>query len=208
CARARVRSHPDLSPRPRPPRPLSRLPGKLAAAFGPVPACLSPQSARAADTTIAGAGSSAAAPVYRTWAAEYAKDQGDTLAYEPVGSGAGMARIRKREVDFGASDVIASKADLERDGLVTFPTVITGVGPVANLPPVPSNAMRLSGAVLARIFLGTITQWDAPEIKALNPSLALPAQRIQLVVREDSSGTTFHYTDYLSHVSPAWKQER
>src|SRR5262249_23797656 len=128
------------------------------------------------------------------------------LAYDPVGSGGGMARIRKREVDFGASDVIASKADLDRDGLVMFPTVITGVVPVVNLPHVAPNAMRFSGEVLAGIFLGEITQWDAPEIKALNPALALPHQSIRIVARADGSGTTFHFADYLSRVSPAWKQ--
>jgi len=163
-------------------------------------------AASMAEPGLSGAGSSAAAPVYKIWAAEYAKDHGEPLAYEPVGSGAGMARIRKREVDFGASDVIASKAELDKDGLVMFPTVITGVVPVVNLPHVAPNAMRLSGDVLARIFLGEITQWDAPELKALNPGLALPSQPIRLVVRADGSGTTYHFSDYLSRISPAWKQ--
>jgi phosphate transport system substrate-binding protein len=163
--------------------------------------------ARAADT-ISGAGSSAAAPVYKTWAAEYTKDHGDVLAYEAIGSGAGMAKIRKHDTDFGASDVIASKADLDKDGLVMFPTVITGVVPVVNLPHVAPGAMRLSGELLAKIFLGEITQWNAPEIRSLNPELNLPAERIRLVVRADGSGTTYHFSDYLSRVSPAWKERR
>jgi phosphate transport system substrate-binding protein len=161
--------------------------------------------ALAADS-ISGAGSSAAAPVYKVWAAEYAKDQGDQLSYEAIGSGAGMAKIRKREADFGASDVIASKAELDRDGLVMFPTVITGVVPVVNLPHVAPGAMRLTGELLAKIFLGEVAQWNAPEIRALNPELNLPAERIRLVVRADGSGTTYHFSDYLSQVSPAWKQ--
>jgi phosphate transport system substrate-binding protein len=163
--------------------------------------------AAAAGETISGAGSSAAAPVYRIWAAEYARSQGTTLSYDAVGSGAGMAKINKREVDFGASDVIASAADLKKNDLVMFPTVITGVVPVVNLPHVGPNALRLTGDLLARIFLGQVTQWDAPEIKALNPGLALPGHPIRLIARSDGSGTTYHFSDYLSRVSPAWKQK-
>jgi phosphate transport system substrate-binding protein len=161
----------------------------------------------AAADAISGAGSSAAAPVYQVWAAEYARSQGATLNYEPIGSGAGMARINKREVDFGASDVIASPADLKKNDLVMFPTVITGVVPVVNLPRVGPNALRLTGELLARIYLGQVTQWDAPEIKALNPGLALPSHPIRLIARSDGSGTTYHFSDYLSRVSPAWKQK-
>ena len=164
-------------------------------------------AARAADT-INGAGSSAAAPVYRVWATEYAKTHATELVYDPVGSGAGMARINKREVDFGASDIFASGADLQKNGLVMFPTVITGVVPVVNLAKVGSNALRLSGELLARIFLGQVTQWDAPEIRALNPELKLPARTIRLVVRADGSGTTYHFSDYLSRVSAPWKSAR
>ncbi len=87
-----------------------------------------------------------------------------------------------------------------------FPTVITGVVPVVNLSKVGPQCMRLSGDVLARIFLGEITQWDAPEIRALNPALKIPARTIHLVVRADGSGTTYHFSDYLSRVSANWKQ--
>ena len=159
-----------------------------------------------AQSTLSGAGSSAAAPVYRVWAREYAKDGGEPLSYAPVGSGAGMGSIRKREVDFAGSDIISARAELERDGLVMFPTVITGVVPVVNLPRIAPNAMRLTGDVLARIFLGEITQWDAPPIRDLNPALALPSLPIRLVVRADGSGTTYHFSEFLSHVSPLWQQ--
>jgi phosphate transport system substrate-binding protein len=162
--------------------------------------------ARAADS-INGAGSSAASPVYRIWANEYSKTHSAALVYDPVGSTAGMARINKREVDFGASDIIASPADLKKNGLVMFPTVITGIVPVVNLGKLPSNALRLSGDVLARIFAGQVTQWDAPEIRALNPELKLPARPIHLVVRADGSGTTYHFSDYLSRSNAAWKQK-
>ena len=164
-------------------------------------------SAGAATETINGAGSSAAAPVYRIWAAEYAKSQGAGagIVYDPVGSGAGMSKIGKHEVDFGASDVIGSAADLKKNDLVMFPTVITGVVPVVNLPKIGPNQLHLTGDVLARIFLGQVTQWDAPEIKALNPDLKLPAHPIHLVARADGSGTTYHFSDYLARTSAAWK---
>lgn len=153
---------------------------------------------------ITGAGSSAAAPVYKVWAQEYRKNGGEALGYEAAGSSAGMARIRQRLVDFGASDVIASKSELSRDGLVMFPTVISGVVPVVNLPKL-NTQLKLSGEVLARIFLGEITNWSAPEIAALNPRLNLPNLPIRVVCRSDGSGTTHHFSDYLSKASPAWK---
>ncbi len=158
----------------------------------------------AADT-ISGAGSSAAAPVYKIWAAEYAKARGTLLDYAPVGSGAGMAKINKHEVDFGASDVIASAADLKKNDLVMFPTVITGVVPIVNVGKIGANQMHLTGDVLGRIFTGQITQWDAPEIRALNPGLKLPSHAIHVVARADGSGTTYHFSDYLARTSAAWK---
>ena len=158
-----------------------------------------------ASEAISGAGSSAAAPVYKIWGTEYAKAKGTSLDYAAVGSGAGMARINKHEVDFGASDVIASPADLKKNDLVMFPTVITGVVPVVNIAKVGPNQLHLTGDVLGRIFVGQITQWDAPEIKALNPGLKLPARAIHVVARADGSGTTYHFSDYLSRTSAAWK---
>ena len=153
---------------------------------------------------IRGAGSSAAAPAYRLWADEYLKAGGEALDYDPVGSGAGMARIRQRQVDFGASDVMAPRSELARDGLVMFPTVVSGIVPVVNLRRL-GGSLKLSGDVLARIFLGEITVWNAPEIAALNPGLSLPAEPIRVVGRSDGSGSTHHFSDYLSRVSPAWK---
>src|ERR1700750_1980558 len=162
-------------------------------------------SSFATADSITGAGSSAAAPVYKIWAAEYAKAKGTTLDYAPVGSGAGMARINKHEVDFGASDIIASAADLKKNDLVMFPTVITGVVPIVNIGKVGANQLHLTGDLLGRIFAGQVTQWDAPEIKALNPGLKLPSRAIRVVARADGSGTTYHFSDYLARTSPAWK---
>jgi phosphate transport system substrate-binding protein len=161
------------------------------------------QPARAADD-ITGAGSSAAAPAYRIWGQEYRKAGGEALEYDPVGSGAGMARIKQRQAEFGASDVIAPKAALAKDGLVMFPTVVSGIVPVVNLRK-GGAPLKLSGEVLARIFLGEISHWQAPEIVALNPGVALPNEAIRVVCRSDGSGSTHHFSDYLSKVSPAWK---
>ena len=160
-------------------------------------------SGHAADV-LTGAGSSAAAPVYRIWAQEYKKFGGEQIDYDPVGSGAGMTSIRKKQVDFGASDVIAGKSDLSKDGLVMFPTVISGVVPVVNLPK-RKSPIKLDGAVLAKIFLGDVSQWDAPEISSLNPGESLPSLPIKVVCRSDGSGTTYHLSDYLSKSSAQWK---
>ena len=153
---------------------------------------------------LSGAGSSAAAPVYKAWTEEFKKQGGESISYDPAGSGAGMTQIKQRKVDFGASDVIASKADLSKDALVMFPTIISGVVPVVNLPK-RGAPIRLDGDILARIFMGEITQWDADEIAALNPRGKLPDLPIRVVCRSDGSGTTYHFSDYLSKQSPAWK---
>ena len=166
-------------------------------------AMLTCQFAAAADG-IGGAGSSAAAPVYRTWAQEYRKAGGEALEYDPVGSGAGLARIKQRQTDFGAVDVMVPRNELARDGLVMFPTAVSGIVPVVNLRK-GGAPLKLSGEVLARIFLGEISHWQAPEIVALNPGVALPNEAIRVVCRSDGSGSTHHFSDYLSKVSPAWK---
>jgi phosphate transport system substrate-binding protein len=157
----------------------------------------------AADS-LTGAGSSAAAPVYRIWAEEYLKKGGEPIGYDPVGSGSGMKKIKRREVDFGASDVIAPTNELAKDDMVMFPTVISGVVPVVNIPRL-STPLKLSGEVLAGIFLGEITHWNAPELARLNPGENLPNLLIQVVCRSDGSGTTYHFSDYLAKVSAAWK---
>ncbi|HJW04236.1 MAG TPA: phosphate ABC transporter substrate-binding protein PstS [Azospira sp.] len=165
------------------------------------------QNAVAADQPLAGAGSSAAAPIFRVWARDYSKAHGVALTYEASGSAAGLQKIRTREVAFGASDIAPSSAELGKDGLALFPVAITGVAPVVNLPKVGDAQLRLSGEVLARIFLGDITSWNSPDIAKLNPGLALPDLPIKVVVRSDGSGTTYNFADYLAKVSPAWKDK-
>ena len=165
------------------------------------------QAGVAAELPLPGAGSSAAAPIFRVWAREYQKLNSVALAYEPSGSGAGLQKIRAREVAFGASDIAPPTAELSKDGLVLFPVAITGIAPVVNLPKVGDGQLRLTGEVLARIFLGEITNWNAPDIAKLNPGLALPDLPIKVVVRSDGSGTTYNFADYLAKVSPVWKDK-
>jgi phosphate transport system substrate-binding protein len=159
----------------------------------------------AASAEIQGAGSTAAAPVYRVWSTNYAAATGTRLSYAAVGSGEGIRRIREGQVDFGASDVPLSPQEAGKSGLVCVPTVVTGAIPVINLPSVPKGQLRLTGDILARIFLGKIDAWDAPEIRAVNPGLALPNLKIHPVVRTDGSGTTYHFSSYLSEVNADWK---
>jgi phosphate transport system substrate-binding protein len=156
---------------------------------------------------LSGAGSSAAAPIYRAWATAYGRTQKFQLNYDPAGSSAGLKKIRDHEVDFGASDVAPSAQELLSDGLILVPTFVTGAVPIVNLPQIGSGKLRLSGEVLAGIFLGEIRQWNAPEIQSLNASLSLPNLPIKPVFRRDGSGTTYYFTDYLSKTSPAWQRK-
>jgi len=155
---------------------------------------------------IAGAGSSAAAPLYAGWAAEWGRKSGVRLQYSAVGSSAGLKAIRDGKVDFGASDVPLPPEQLERDGLVNFPTAIAGVVPAINLTGVPRGELRLTGAVLADILSGKIARWNAAPITALNKGIRLPDQAITVIGREDGSGTTYVLSHYLAKVSPEWSK--
>ena len=157
--------------------------------------------------TLSGAGSSAAAPIYRAWAAAYGKKQNFELTYEAAGSSAGLRKIRTNEVDFGASDIAPSASELARDRLVLVPTFVTGLTPVVNLPKLANVRLKLNGEVLAGIFQGAVTRWNAPEIQQLNAAVPLPDLPIKPVVRSDGSGTTFYFTSYLSTVSEDWRQK-
>ena len=156
---------------------------------------------------ITGAGASFPAPLYSKWASDYAKATGNKINYQSVGSGAGMKQIEAKTVDFGATDEPLKDADLRAKGLVQFPTVVGGVVPVLNVRGIAPGAMVLDGKVLGDIYLGKITMWNDPAIKALNPSLNLPANKIAVVRRADSSGTSFNFTNYLSKVNAEWKSK-
>jgi len=156
---------------------------------------------------VTGAGASFPAPVYAKWADAYNKATGIRINYQSVGSGAGMRQIRGKTVDFGASDAPLSDADLAKDGLVQFPTVIGGVVPVVNIKGITPGQMKLTGAVLGDIYLGKITKWNDPAIVALNPGVPLSDAAISVVRRADGSGTTFLFTNYLSKANPEWKSK-
>ena len=154
---------------------------------------------------ITGAGASFPAPVYSKWAAEYNKATGVKVNYQSVGSGAGIKQIDSKTVDFGASDMPQTDDVLKQKGQIQFPTVIGGTVPVVNIKGIAPGQMKLDGQVLGDIYLGKITKWDDPAIKALNPGLALPDAAIAPVRRADGSGTTFNFTNYLSTVHAEWK---
>lgn len=154
---------------------------------------------------INGAGASFPYPIYAKWAGAYQGVSGIGLNYQSIGSGGGIAQIKAKTVTFGASDAPMKKTELDKFGLTQFPTVIGGVVPVVNVPGVAAGQLILNGKVLADIFMGKVSRWDAPEIKALNPGLNLPAKAISVVHRADASGTSFVFTTYLARVSDEWR---
>jgi phosphate transport system substrate-binding protein len=162
-------------------------------------------SGHAADIT--GAGSTFAAPIYTSWASAYEGKGGGKVNYRSVGSTDGLRQIVASEVDFAGSDAPLSDADLAKDGLFQFPTVIGGVVPVVNLPGIKSGGVTLTGQVLGDIFLGKIIYWDDPAIAALNPTMKMPNTPIAVVRRLDGSGTTLIWTHFLSQVNSEWKSK-
>lgn len=154
---------------------------------------------------ITGAGASFPAPVYAKWASDYNKATGVKVNYQSIGSGGGIKQIDSKTVDFGASDMPLTDDVLKSKGQLQFPTVMGGVVPVINIKGIEPGQMKLTGPVLADIFLGKLTKWNDPAIKALNPTLPLPDTEIAQVRRADGSGTTFIFTNYLSKISADWK---
>lgn len=155
---------------------------------------------------ITGAGATFPAPLYSKWASEYNKVTNIKVNYQSVGSGAGIKQIEAKTVTFGASDMPLTDDKLKEIGLFQFPTVIGGVVPVINVTGIDAGQMKLTGTLIADIFLGKITKWNDPAIRALNTTLTLPDQAITVVRRADGSGTTFIWTNYLSKVSKEFKE--
>jgi len=153
---------------------------------------------------ITGAGASFPAPVYSKWAEDYKKVTKNSVNYASIGSSGGIKQIREKTVDFGATDAPLKGADLDKDGMVQFPAIIGGVVPVVNLPGFAPNELKMDSDILAAVFRGDITNWNAPQIASVNPGKKLPNQAITVVVRSDGSGTTAVFTDYLSKVSKSW----
>jgi len=177
------------------------------ALFGLSAATLLTVSSLASAQDVTGAGASFPAPLYAKWASEYNKASGVKINYQSVGSGAGIRQIDAKTVDFGASDMPLKDEDLAKKDQVQFPTVIGGVVPVVNIPGIAAGQLKLTGALIADIYLGKITKWSDAAIKAINPGLNLPDAAIAPVRRADGSGTTFIFTNYLSKVSPEWKDK-
>jgi phosphate transport system substrate-binding protein len=161
-------------------------------------------AAHAADQ-VTGAGASFPAPIYSKWAEAYNKATGNQINYQSVGSGAGIKQINAKTVDFGASDMPLKDEDLKSSGLMQFPTVIGGVVPVINVAGVKPGQLKLTGTVLADIYLGKVTKWNDAAITGLNPGVTLPDSTIATVHRADGSGTSFIFTNYLSKVNADWK---
>lgn len=158
---------------------------------------------QAADLT--GAGATFPYPIYAKWAEAYKKASGNGLNYQSIGSGGGIKQIKAKTVDFGASDMPLKAEELEAEGLFQFPAIMGGVVPVVNIEGIKPGQMKLTADVLAAIYLGKITKWNAPEIAALNPGMKLPADDITVVHRADGSGTSFLFTDFLSKVNAEFK---
>ncbi len=156
---------------------------------------------------ISGAGATFPYPIYAKWADAYKKETGSGLNYQSIGSGGGIKQIQAKTVTFGASDMPLKAADLEKFGLVQFPTVLGGVVPVVNIDGIAPGTITLDGALLAKIFMGEVKSWNDPAIQKLNPSAKLPSQAIAVVHRSDGSGTTFIFTDYLAKTSADWKSK-
>src|SRR6476620_1663948 len=159
--------------------------------------------------TINGAGATFPFPLIDTWRVEYQKPHPDVnINYQSIGSGGGIKQFTAKTVDFGATDAPLSKNESQQaKGAVHIPETIGSVVAAYNIPSIPDKGLKLTGEVLADIFLGKITKWNDPKIQALNKDKTLPPDDIVVVHRSDGSGTTFVWTDYLSSVSQAWKDQ-
>jgi phosphate transport system substrate-binding protein len=159
------------------------------------------------DDSLSGAGATFPFPLISQWQKDYESKTGVKVNYNPIGSGGGIAAITSRTVDFGASDAPLTPDQLAAcKGCVQIPWVLSANAVLYNLPGVPNN-LRLTGTIIAGIYLGKITQWNAPAIKSINPGVNLPDTKITVVWRSDGSGTTYNFTDYLSSVSPEFKSK-
>ena len=164
-------------------------------------------AAQANATEITGAGSTWVYPLVAKWSQVYAQKTGIQVNYQAIGSGGGIKQIKSGTVAFGASDMPLKPEDLKASGLIQFPTAIAGEDMVYNLPGIAPGQLILSGPVVAKIYMGQIKKWNDPEIAALNKGLKLPDMAITVVHRSDGSGTTFTFANYLSKVSPEWKEK-
>jgi phosphate transport system substrate-binding protein len=160
-----------------------------------------------AQTTLNGAGATFPNPIYSKWFSEYHNEHPDVqINYQPIGSGGGIQQVTAGTVDFGASDGPMSDAQLAqaKTKIIHIPTVLGSVVPIYNLPGV-SQELKFTPQLLSDIFLGKITNWNDPAIAKANPGVKFPNTSLLVVHRSEGSGTTYCLTDYLSKVSPDWK---
>ncbi|WP_459571432.1 phosphate ABC transporter substrate-binding protein PstS [Cupriavidus sp. 8B] len=160
-----------------------------------------------ADGGITGAGSSFFDPLMQKWAVSYHDRTGQQVMYQSTGSGAGIDRLKAATVNFGASDMPLRPDELRASGLIQFPVAAGGLVPVVNLDGIAPGQLHLTGSLLADIYLGKVTKWDDPAVKAVNPGLLLPPLNIVVIHRGDRSGSTFTWTNYLSTVSAQWRAQ-
>ena len=161
---------------------------------------------KAYGAEITGAGATFPYPIYAKWAEAYNKATGNTLNYQSIGSSGGIRQINNKTVAFGASDAPVKGEDLDKLGQIQFPAIIGGTVPVINLEGFKPGELRITGPVLAEVFMGNITKWNDAKLQALNPGKKLPDMNITVVHRADGSGTTFNWTDYLTVISPEWEK--
>ena len=154
---------------------------------------------------ITGAGATFPYPIYAKWAEGYKKATGNSLNYQSIGSSGGVRQINAKTVDFGASDAPVKGEDLDKNGQVQFPAIIGGTVPVVNLDGFKPGELKITGSVIADVFLGNITKWNDPKLQSINPGKKLPSENITVVHRADGSGTTFNFTDYRATVSKEWE---
>ena len=162
-------------------------------------------AARSNSGTITGAGSTFVAPLVTKWMAPVQSQLGITLNYNAVGSGGGVSAITNHQADFGASDAPLSQFNPTCTTCVQIPWALAGTAVIYHLS--GNQHLKMTGSVLAQIYLGKVTKWNAPAIQKLNKGVNLPSTSITVVHRSDSSGTTFNFTDYLSKVSKTWKSQ-
>jgi phosphate transport system substrate-binding protein len=156
---------------------------------------------------LTGAGATFPYPIYSKWIAEYAASHGVRINYQSIGSGGGIKQLSEQTVDFGASDAPMTPAEMaaaKGGAIYHIPTVVGVVAIAYNVPEI-TTPLKLTGPVLADIYLGKITKWNDARIAAINAGATLPAKDILVVHRTEGSGTTFIFTDYLGSASPAWK---
>lgn len=177
----------------------------LAVAVAACGSSSSDSSGGSSSSPLVGAGSTLVAPLMSKWQSDYSSKSEETVTYGAIGSGGGIDQITSRSVDFGASDAPLTPEQFEEaDGVEQIPWALSGTVPAYNVSGAPSN-LKLSGEVLANIYLGKITQWDDPAIAKLNSGASLPSTKITPVYRSDGSGDTFAFTNYLSTISPEFK---